>query len=189
MSILAKHTVGKGGPDKVFKISGMAKARAAEVGKENIVNATTGEKTTYMRVVPVVAEGVDATWSLASCAHNVEIVSNETAMETINVAPTKIADKSVNTAPTDYDSPVSGTACLVRKGDVIVIAYRRGKNKDRNTLNRVCISDTVKQQFFKECKEIHGPTYNFVSGEARYDYWNEFMDNEFIRQAKMLMQQ
>jgi aromatic-amino-acid transaminase len=42
MSILAKHTVGKGGPDKVFKISGMAKARAAEVGKENIVNATTG---------------------------------------------------------------------------------------------------------------------------------------------------
>ena len=39
MSILAKHTVGKGGPDKVFKISGMAKARAAEVGKENIVNA------------------------------------------------------------------------------------------------------------------------------------------------------
>ena len=42
MSILAKHTVGKGGPDKVFKISGMAKDRAAEVGKENIVNATTG---------------------------------------------------------------------------------------------------------------------------------------------------
>ena len=42
MSILAKHTVGKGGPDKVFKISGMAKARVAEVGKENIVNATTG---------------------------------------------------------------------------------------------------------------------------------------------------
>ena len=42
MSVLAKHTVGKGGPDKVFRISGMAKARAAEVGKENIVNATTG---------------------------------------------------------------------------------------------------------------------------------------------------
>ena len=42
MSILAKHTAGKGGPDKVFRISGMAKARAAEVGKENIVNATTG---------------------------------------------------------------------------------------------------------------------------------------------------
>ena len=42
MSVLAKHTVGKGGPDKVFRISGMAKARAAVVGKENITNATTG---------------------------------------------------------------------------------------------------------------------------------------------------
>ncbi len=42
MSVLAKHTQGKGGPDKIFRISGMAKARAAEVGKENIINATTG---------------------------------------------------------------------------------------------------------------------------------------------------
>lgn len=42
MSVLAKHTQGKGGPDKIFQISGMAKARAAEVGKENIINATTG---------------------------------------------------------------------------------------------------------------------------------------------------
>lgn len=38
----SKHTQGKGGPDKIFRISGMAKARAAEVGKENIINATTG---------------------------------------------------------------------------------------------------------------------------------------------------
>lgn len=42
MGVLAKHTQGKGGPDKIFRISGMAKARAAEVGKENITNATTG---------------------------------------------------------------------------------------------------------------------------------------------------
>lgn len=42
MGVLANHTAGKGGPDKVFRISGMAKARAAEVGKENITNATTG---------------------------------------------------------------------------------------------------------------------------------------------------
>lgn len=42
MSVLAKHTQGKGGPDKIFRISGMAKERAAIVGKENITNATTG---------------------------------------------------------------------------------------------------------------------------------------------------
>lgn len=42
MSVLAKHTQGKGGPDKIFRISGMAKERAAVVGKQNITNATTG---------------------------------------------------------------------------------------------------------------------------------------------------
>ena len=42
MTVLAKHAQGKGGPDKIFHISGLAKARAQEVGKENITNATIG---------------------------------------------------------------------------------------------------------------------------------------------------
>lgn len=42
MGVLAKHTAGKGGPDKIFRISGMAKERAAAVGKENITNASAG---------------------------------------------------------------------------------------------------------------------------------------------------
>ena len=41
MSVLANHTQGKGGPDKIFGISAMAKARAAVVGKDKIINATT----------------------------------------------------------------------------------------------------------------------------------------------------
>jgi len=42
MSLLAKNAVGKGGPDAIFAYSDMAKKRAAEIGKENIVNATLG---------------------------------------------------------------------------------------------------------------------------------------------------
>ena len=42
MSILQSKSQGKGGPDKIFAISDMAKKRAEEVGKENIVNATIG---------------------------------------------------------------------------------------------------------------------------------------------------
>ncbi len=42
MSILAKHAQGKGGPDPIFAFGAMAGKRAAEVGKENIVNATIG---------------------------------------------------------------------------------------------------------------------------------------------------
>ena len=42
MSLLASKSQGKGGPDKIFSISDKANKRAAEVGKENIVNATIG---------------------------------------------------------------------------------------------------------------------------------------------------
>lgn len=42
MSILAKHAQGKGGPDPIFAYGGMAAKRAAEIGKEHIVNATIG---------------------------------------------------------------------------------------------------------------------------------------------------
>ncbi len=42
MSILASHARGKGGPDPIFAYGGMAAKRAAEIGKENIVNATIG---------------------------------------------------------------------------------------------------------------------------------------------------
>lgn len=42
MSILAKHAQGKGGPDPIFAFGALAGKRAAEVGKENIVNATIG---------------------------------------------------------------------------------------------------------------------------------------------------
>lgn len=42
MSMLASKSQGKGGPDKIFGISDLAKKRAAVVGKENIINATIG---------------------------------------------------------------------------------------------------------------------------------------------------
>ena len=42
MSLLATHAQGKGGPDAIFAYSSQASARAAEIGKENIVNATIG---------------------------------------------------------------------------------------------------------------------------------------------------
>ena len=42
MSLLAKHAQGKGGPDVIFAYASQAGARAAELGKENVVNATIG---------------------------------------------------------------------------------------------------------------------------------------------------
>ena len=42
MSFLAKHAQGKGGPDPIFAYGGRAAARAQEIGKENVINATIG---------------------------------------------------------------------------------------------------------------------------------------------------
>ena len=42
MTLLAKSAQGKGGPDAIFAYSDMANKRAAEVGRENITNATLG---------------------------------------------------------------------------------------------------------------------------------------------------
>lgn len=42
MTLLAKSAQGKGGPDAIFAYSDMANKRAAEIGRENITNATLG---------------------------------------------------------------------------------------------------------------------------------------------------
>lgn len=42
MTLLAKSAQGKGGPDAIFAYSDMANKRAAQVGRENITNATLG---------------------------------------------------------------------------------------------------------------------------------------------------
>ena len=42
MTLLAKSAQGKGGPDTIFAFSDMANKRAAEIGRENITNATIG---------------------------------------------------------------------------------------------------------------------------------------------------
>ena len=42
MTLLAKSAQGKGGPDAIFAFSDMANKRAAEIGRENITNATIG---------------------------------------------------------------------------------------------------------------------------------------------------
>lgn len=65
MSILASKSQGKGGPDPIFAISDMAKARAEEVGKENIINATIGSfldangKLITLRTVEETMRGLD----------------------------------------------------------------------------------------------------------------------------------
>ena len=86
-----------------------------------------------------------------------------------------------------FVSNVSGTAKLVRSKGVIRIVARRGKTTyNQTTPNSVCINDFTKNEFFKNCREYHGPgsgIFEFTLKHGNpYDYWNTVIDKEYQRQ-------
>lgn len=91
--------------------------------------------------------------------------------------------------PTEYLSPVDGTACLIRRNDTIRIAYREGKKANINTPNKVCISDFDKQHFFNAvraasvCTDII-TSWSLDKNSHHYDTWNKFIDDEYITQRE-----
>ena len=91
--------------------------------------------------------------------------------------------------PAEYPSPVSGTACLIRRNNTIRIAYREGKKANINTPNKVCISDKDKQHFFNAVRAANACTDIFTSwsldkNSHHYDTWNKFIDDEYISQRE-----
>lgn len=91
--------------------------------------------------------------------------------------------------PTEYPSPVSGTACLIRRNDNIRIAYREGKKANINTPNKVCISDFDKQHFFNAVRAANACTdiitsWSLGKNSHHYDTWNKFIDDEYISQRE-----
>ena len=88
--------------------------------------------------------------------------------------------------PTEYPSPVDGTACLIRRNDTIRIAYREGKKANINTPNKICITDQDKQSFFNAVRACN-PTsvitkWILTPTDHHYKHWNEFIDNEYKEQ-------
>lgn len=92
----------------------------------------------------------------------------------------KEADKRV-------ESTVRGTSCLIRGSDksYIRIGYRKGRNTTQ--INRVCIPDYKREEFFQDCKNTDDPLATVHWALRRgYKYfldWNEYMDKEFERQT------
>ena len=101
------------------------------------------------------------------------------------------SDTSCNTTidSTKFESDVKGTAKLVRSKGVIKIVARRGKTTyNQTTANSVCINDFTKNEFFKNCRELHGNSGEFEikpSDGNAYHYWNNIIDKEYIRQKNV----
>ena len=91
--------------------------------------------------------------------------------------------------PTEYLSPIDGTACLIRRNDTIRIAYREGKKANINTPNKICISDFDKQHFFNTVRAANGgsdiiTSWSLDKNSHYYDTWNRFIDDEYITQRE-----
>lgn len=127
-------------------------------------------------------------WILSGHTDIIEIVQN-------NPFENKPAEQlSMNLGNTEttllkkFQSDVPGTAKLVRSKGVIKIVARRGKSTyNQTTPNSVCINDFTKNEFFKNCREFHGPSGCFMFSTENvqpYTYWNDVIDKEYARQYK-----
>lgn len=149
-----------------------------------------GISKTITRIVPVEVPHINSGegWVLSGHTDSVEVVDDCV----INIVSEKpLDDNSSKIGITDiakFESSVPGTAKLVRSKGVIKIVARRGKTVfNQTTKDSVCISDAVKRHFFKECTEYFGynsDKFEFDTSCSRYDYWNNFIDEEYLQQKK-----
>lgn len=84
------------------------------------------------------------------------------------------------------ESNVPGTSCLIRTSNksYIQIGFRKGRNITQ--INRVCISDRKREEFFETCRRTDDPQattyYKIRNGYKYFDEWSTFMDEEYKRQ-------
>lgn len=150
------------------------------------------------KIIPVEVPFINSGegWVLSGHTDVVEIMNlDEGGTAPITAHVTSVNNKSIEegtNVPVDAEkfvSDVEGTAKLVRSKGVIKIVARRGKSTyNQTTPNSVCINDFTKNEFFKNCREIHGQgsgIFQFKITDGRpYEYWNDVIDKEYQRQKR-----
>ena len=153
------------------------------------------------KVIPVEVPFINSGegWVLSGHTDIVEIMT----LDEFETSPITAHVSSVSNEPIEeganisvdiekFSSDVAGTAKLVRSKGIIKIVARRGKSTYNQTSpNSVCINDFTKNEFFKNCREIHGQAsgiFQFKPSDGRpYDYWNDIIDKEYQRQKNLQM--
>lgn len=117
-----------------------------------------------------------------SLPENIELKNKYNELAKFYV-PKEIGQEVVKKVHTD----IPGTSCLIRTStrSCIQIAYR--KNDDKTSINRVCISNTRREEFFETCRITNDPNadkyYKIRNGYKYFSYWDKFMDEEYKRQV------
>lgn len=182
---------------------------------------TEGIQRTELKIVPLNIPELeeDGGWILCENVHTVStleclhpivepvskedpVSENDTTMSTSPteaVTPNKEKDVELTllTYGSKFTTTVPGTAKLIRFKDRIVIGYRKGKTPEtynRTSLNGLCISDQLKEQFFNYCRKYIGSNperweLNRKLFPQQYMYWSGIIDKEYNRQLELYNKQ
>lgn len=144
------------------------------------------------KIIPVEVPFINSGegWVLSGHSDIIEIMKTEEFKSAPITA--HVSSESTEKPVEKFISDVAGTAKLVRSKGIIKIVARRGKSTyNQTTPNSVCINDFTKNEFFKNCREIHGQgsgVFQFDPSDGRpYDYWNNIIDKEYQRQKTVFM--
>ena len=162
------------------------------------LNNSVNPPRTEIKVVEVYVPGVERGegWQLVSSADIVDVVPKTEAAKTTTTKKTrrstaKTVDDHVEAEHgEDFILTTPGTARLVRKGNKILIAYRRGKETyHKYSPNSVCINDSVKNEFFSDCRTLCGtyPDKYVITHDIfplTFDKWSNWMDDAYTKALK-----
>lgn len=111
----------------------------------------------------------------------------------IDVATVIIGELKENKPDGPFLSPTSGTSKLIRlkEKNIIMIAYRgAGENANMNYPDSICIDNVTRENFFAAVKTTQGfqkiprkYVINKSYDPEVYQYWSDFIDNEFKKGA------
>lgn len=157
--------------------------------KRTVVDKVTGLQSSEIKFIPVEIPGINSQdgWKLIGSSDSVQIVPEVTTTiaEQLSIPECEVAQDPVPVGAT-FNSPVEGTAKLVRLKSEVKITFRRGKKTlNQTSPNSVCISELTKSQFFADCRRAFGrdcDCFRFSTTDPEYTYWNNFIDQEYNRQ-------
>lgn len=118
-----------------------------------------------------------------------EIIPIQTGDPLRTEDPLPITTAQTNTS-SKFESPVKGTARLIRTKGTVRITYRKN---NVTAPNSVCITDVTKQEFFNHCRRRYGRSTSVYQFDVEYDkeqynFWSSFMDEEYNRQKLVFLE-
>lgn len=117
-------------------------------------------------------------------AHGVEVYNKVVGNMTTQIYVVWVLKSAPVTKdiPMDLKIPVKykGSSALIRQKDKIFIARRKYK-EEFNTMDRICITDNVREKFFADSDRANG--YAIYATDNNYEKWSKYINDVYMKEA------